>query len=61
MAKLPEYRLKILNKVTNKRNNDAGAAWINKDNSITVVLNPGIVLTENADLVYTLFPVDRSE
>ena len=61
MAKLPEYRLKILNKVTNKRNNDAGAAWVNKDNSITVVLNPGIVLTENVDLVYTLFPVDRSE
>ena len=55
MSRMPEYRLKILNKSTDKRNNDAGAGWVNKDGSISVILNPGIILTDNSDYVYTLF------
>ena len=54
MSRMPEYRLKILNKVTDKRNNDAGAGWVNKDGSISVILNPGIALTDNSEYVYTL-------
>ena len=55
MARKPTYRLKILNKVTDTKCNDAGAAWVNKDGSISLVINPGVVLTEDKNLVYTLF------
>lgn len=59
MLKGPDYRLKILNKTTNTRCNDAGAAWKNKDNSISIVIAPGVILREDSDLVYTLFPVKK--
>ena len=55
MSKKPDYRLKILNKTNDRRNNNAGAGWLNKDNSITLILNPGIQLTDSTDYVFTLF------
>ena len=55
----PDYRLKILNKKTNTKCNDAGAAWLNKDKSIFLVINPGVVLDEDKDFVYTLFLIDK--
>jgi len=61
MAKKPTYRLKILNKETNTRCNDAGAAWVNKDGSISLVINPGIVLKEDKNLVYNLFLQEDKE
>lgn len=59
MTRKPDYRLKILNKVSGNRCNDAGAAWINKDNSISIVLSAGIVLQENNDLEIRLFTIDK--
>ena len=61
MSRKPTYRLKILNKETNTRCNDAGAAWANKDGSISLVINPGIVLAEDNDLIYTLFLQEDKE
>ena len=58
MATKPDYRLKILNKVKNTRCYDAGAAWDNKDGTITLIIAPGITLVEDENLLYTLFPVD---
>ena len=56
----PTHRLKILNKKTNGRCNDAGVGWLNKDGSISLLINPGITLTENkSELVYTIFPIDK--
>jgi len=51
----PDYRLKILNKVTEAKNPNAGAAWVNKDGSISLTINPGVVLTDNKDYILTLF------
>ena len=61
MATKPTHRLKVMNKKTNAKCNDAGAAWLNKDGSISIVLGACVVLTEDRDMVYTLFPIDREE
>jgi len=56
----PAYRLKILNKVTDAKCNDAGAAWLNPDGSISLKIAPCVVLSENKDeMLYTLFPLDK--
>lgn len=55
MSRLPDYRLKLLNKKTSAKNENAGAGWVNEDGSITLVLNPCVVLESNSDLLYTLF------
>jgi hypothetical protein len=51
----PDYKLKVLNKA-NERRGEVGGGWLNEDGSITVKLNPCIVLQDDPDLVYTLFP-----
>lgn len=55
----PHYRLKYLNKRTNEKG-EVGAAWLNEDNSISIVLSPLVVIPQSADTVLTLFPVDGS-
>lgn len=52
----PTHRLKVLNKVTDLKG-EVGAGWLNKDGSITIQLNPCVVLHPHPDLVVTLFPV----
>jgi len=52
----PNYKLKAMNKVNGDRCNDVGAAWINPNGSISIVLNPCIKLEYNKDLILTLFP-----
>ena len=56
----PTHRLKILDK-TNDNRGIVGAGWENEDGSITIVLEPAVVLNyENLkDKVLTLFPVNR--
>jgi len=58
---LPHYRLKILNKKSNTKNPNAGAGWINKDGSISLILNPAVILTESENLIYMLFLNDYKE
>lgn len=54
----PDYRLKIMNRRTGKKCNDAGAAWGNEDRSISIVISQSIVITDSEELVITLFPHD---
>jgi hypothetical protein len=51
----PTHRLKVLNKKTDA-SAEVGAGWINKDGSISITLNPCVVLKPKKELVYTLFP-----
>lgn len=57
----PTHRLKILNKKEDTRCNDAGAGWLNKDGSISIVIAPGVQLIENPDYEIRLFPIERME
>ena len=56
MGRRPDYRLKLMDKETSMKLNDAGAAWKNEDASITVVLNPWVVNKFQPNLIMTLFP-----
>ena len=55
--RLPDMRLKVLNKVTGEKG-VVGAAWCNDDGSISLVLNSHVVLVQSRDEVLTLFPID---
>jgi hypothetical protein len=52
----PDYVLKALNKKTDEKVAHAGAAWVNPDGSITLVLDRFVVLPSDPDWVLTLFP-----
>lgn len=54
----PDYRVKAMNKETNEKNT-IGAAWLNPDRSISMVLDPFIVMSANKNLVITIFPIER--
>jgi hypothetical protein len=60
-ARKPEYRLKAMNKVTGEKCRNAGAGWVNTDGSISVHVEPFIVLRGGSDLVLTLFPESKPE
>lgn len=57
MARKPDYRVGALNKRTNAKGR-VGGAWLNPNGTISMVLDPFIVLTQegNNDLLITLFP-----
>lgn len=54
----PQYRLKAYHKPTGNRG-EVGAAWVNDDGSLTLKLNPCVVLTYDSNIVLTLFPVEE--
>jgi len=56
VGRKPEYRLKALNKATDEKNRNVGAAWVNDDGSISIDVEPFVVLYGGKDLVLTLFP-----
>lgn len=58
MSRLPDYKLKILDKKTGTKG-EVGAAWLNEDNSISIQLNVCVVLERKPDVVITLFPNDQ--
>lgn len=57
MGKKPDFRLKIMDKDTGEKCNDAGVGWKNDDDSISIVIAPGVVLQRKTNLVITLFPI----
>lgn len=54
----PDYRLKAFDKTT-ERAAEVGAAWKNDTGSISIVLNPCVVLTADSPYALTLFPVEE--
>jgi hypothetical protein len=62
MPRKPDYWVKAMDKATNQKRK-VGAAWKNKDSSISIDIDAFTVLStiSNPELVITLFPIDRSE
>lgn len=57
----PDYRLKVLDKKTGAKTNDAGAGWLNDNGTVSIVLGPATALSYNKNLVITLFPLKDKE
>lgn len=53
----PEYRLRAFNKVTGKATN-VGAGWANENGSVTIVLDPFVVLKQRAAFSFHLYKTD---
>lgn len=56
----PDFTLNALNKATAEKWK-VGAGWKNADGSLSVKLNPFVVLTASTDLVLTMFPVNARD
>lgn len=56
MARKPDYDLSLMDKKSGRKNPNAGGAWLNDDGSINIQVNPFINITDNPDMVITLFP-----
>jgi hypothetical protein len=56
-ARHPDFRVKAMDKATNEKSQGIGAAWLNVDNSVTMRLDPFVILHGGQDLVVTLFPI----
>jgi hypothetical protein len=61
MSRKPDFRLKLLNKVTNDKCINAGAGWLNSDGSINIQLDPFVYIKNNKDIVITLFPINLED
>ncbi len=57
MSRKPDYKLKAINK-SNEKKGEIGAAWINENGIISIVLDPFVAIRGQDDLVITLFPQD---
>lgn len=56
----PDWRFRVLNKETDERG-ALGAGWSNPDGSITVKLDPCVVMAQEPNLLFTLFPEQKRE
>lgn len=60
MSYKPTHRLKVMNK-DSSRKGTAGAGWLNPDGSISITLDPCVVLKGNeANIVIRLWPIEKS-
>jgi hypothetical protein len=55
----PDFRLRAFNKQTEKGHN-VGAGWMSEDGTVTIVLDPFVVLRTKKDYSFHLFPADDS-
>lgn len=56
----PDYRVGCLDK-SDERKGNIGAAWLNTDGTIAIVLDPFVVIQGGKDRLITLFPVAAKE
>lgn len=62
MSRKPDYTIGAMNKATSAKQPKVGVAWANPDGTISVALDPFVVLSGGPDLVVTMFPAkDGSE
>ncbi len=54
-SRKPDYRVKALDKGTDV-GGAVGAAWVNPDKTITVILDNFVSLHQDGNLLITLFP-----
>ena len=57
ITRKPDYKVSALNKRTECKG-PIGAAWINDDKTISVILDEFISLTQDGHLLITLFPAE---
>lgn len=55
MSRTPDYDVKAMRKDTEQKAR-VGAAWKNEDGSISIVLDPFVVLEGHTQLIITCFP-----
>lgn len=60
MARKPDFDVGCLDKVADIKGN-VGGAWANKDGTISIVLNPFVVITGGKDRLLTLFPRETND
>jgi hypothetical protein len=58
-SRTPDFKLKAMDKTTGVKSAKIGAAWTNKDGSISVVLDPFVTVTSSPSVLLTLFPWDE--
>lgn len=58
IGRSPEWRLKVLHKVTGEKS-IVGSGWDNPDGSISIRVNLTCVLTNDPNLIFTLFKRDQ--
>lgn len=58
MSKKPDYSVGALDKTRDVRQPKVGVAWKNENGTITIALDPFVVLRGGPELVVTLFPAD---
>jgi hypothetical protein len=56
--KLPTHVLSVKQKRGDRKTPRIGVGWLNADGSISISLNPCVVLTSKDDVFVTLFPID---
>jgi hypothetical protein len=55
-GRIPDFRVAIMDKVTDEKNGSVGAGWINDDGTISITFECFINFRTNKDLLMTLFP-----
>lgn len=60
MNKKPDYSIGALDKTRDVRQPKIGAAWKNADGSISLRIDPFVVLQGGPQLLVTLFPEDAA-
>lgn len=57
IGRAPDMILRALNKAT-EETDKVGAAWVNSNGTVSIRLDPFVVLQSRPELVLTLFPND---
>lgn len=57
----PTHVIKVMDRTTKKKGGRVGAAWLNKDGSISIHLDTGITLSWNDGLMITAFENNRND
>ena len=58
-GKKPTYRLSIKKREPEKGQGVIGAGWLDEDGTISIVLNPCVVLTSESNVTIKLFPSNK--
>lgn len=60
MGRKPDYYLTVYDKTTEGRT-QAGAAWVQQDGSISITINPCVMLPSDRNLSIKLFPNEHQD
>lgn len=60
MGRKPDYNLVVYDKTTEGRT-QAGAAWVQQDGSISITINPCVMLPSDRNLSIKLFPNEHQD